>query len=455
MPASDPWFVYDLVADGRFAKGREMTIVDNDGPRVLERCDGCVVPVEPNDGAEQGPEPVRTVRCSNTPSVANSAVTEHLEPAERDVRNAPNADRTTDAEHATPTPGGAKGFWRARWEWLAEWGLLLPIWVLAAGLGVAGFTVSFVTVEQKMRRWFGELAWVVPAAVDLSIIVFTLLDIFLARRNQRIPWLRYIPWLMTAATIYLNVTAYNVAEAQVAHAVLPSLWVVFSEAIARIMREKAQEEKPVTKQVPLIRWVCAPVATLTLWRAMKLWKISTYDQALEIEEERQLAKAVMKDCFGSLRSAPRTLKVRYRQRKITVAEVYSAAAASTTVNAARSAPAGSAAERQTRRRSLARPLSSKTEDAERQVVRSAPVPSDREQGVRSGGGKSRSPKTRPASDRAPRDARSSNERLSEALADLRNEGVVDPSIRMLAARAGCSTSTAHTFKKGIANPGVA
>ncbi|KPC74436.1 hypothetical protein ADL26_11195, partial [Thermoactinomyces vulgaris] len=113
----------------------------------------------------------------------------------------------------------------------------------------------------------------VPAGTDIGIIVFTLLDIFLARKDKRIPWMRYVPWVLTAATIYLNVTSSTVLEAQIAHAVLPSLWVVFCEAIARIMKLKAKEESETTRAVPLLRWACAPIATFILWRSMQLWAI--------------------------------------------------------------------------------------------------------------------------------------------------------------------------------------
>lgn len=431
-----------------------MTTINKDDFQPLEWCEGCDFPAElcecdrtPNRAPARTHDE-RTGRDANTSPTSNSTGAGHQTPPAHDRGDEPNADRTATARGIKSSTDG-KGFWRARWEWLTEWGPLLPIWVLAAGLGAAGFTVSFVTVEQKMRRWFGDLAWVVPAAVDLSIIVFTLLDIFLARRNRRIPWMRYIPWVMTAATIYLNVTAYHVLEAQVAHAVLPSLWVVFSEAIARIMRERAEDEEPATRKVPLVRWVCAPVATLTLWRAMQLWKIGTYDQALELEEERQLAKAVMKDCFGSLRAAPRTLKVRYRQRKITVAEVYSAAAKSVTANVARPALAGSTTESKAHKSRSGR-RSPNTDDSRQQAVRSAEAASDRQQGVRPRASNARSSKPGGAArDRSPREAGASTERLSKALAELRDEGIVDPSVRVLAARAGCSPSTAHTFKKGI------
>src|SRR5690606_24843138 len=295
-----------------------MTTVNDDDP-ILEWCEHCQRPAEL---CECEPPTEQSVDGEPEPS---EHPTEH-----RDVERLNTDGDATERriEHGLNTGLNTAvntGGWRSRgWAWLSQWGALIPIWLLAGALGAAGFAVSFVTVEAKMTPYFGELAWLVPAATDLGIIVFTLLDIVLARRSMRIPWMRYIPWASTAATIYLNVTAYTALEAQAAHAVLPSLWGVFSEAIARIMKLKAKEEFQVTRTVPLIRWVCAPVATLILWRAMQLWNIATYDEALRREEERQLAKALIKAEVKWVKKAPPALRERYRQRKITTADMYAA-----------------------------------------------------------------------------------------------------------------------------------
>ncbi|WP_199043178.1 DUF2637 domain-containing protein [Glycomyces salinus] len=420
-----------------------MTTIDNEpnGPH-LEWCADCDRPTE----LCECDRTANTARTTNTPPQARETEpnTEHTQAragTEHRTRTEPNAAERANTGRTRPTEqarSGAPGALARLWAWIAEWGPLIPIWVLAGALGVAGFAVSFYTVEAKMRPYFADLAWLVPVAVDLGIITFTLLDIFLARRAQRIPWMRYIPWALTAATIYLNVTAYTVLEAQVAHAVLPSLWVVFSEAIARIMRQKAEDEQPTSKQIPPIRWICAPAATLILWRAMKLWKIPTYDRALEIEEERQLAKAVMKERFGKIRRAPLDLKVRYRQRKITVAEVEQRAAETGPV---RQRPARSA----------------NTTGPNQAPDRAEANGKERTRSVRSAPARSRSARTEPAPNKPkPRGGRSATERLAAALAALRNEGVPNPSVRELAERAGVkSTSTAHAFLKNINNKGTA
>lgn len=386
----------------------------------------------------------RTDRTTTGRVHSDAVDTDWTEPAE------PTGQRVDTRSRMTPSPSSDdRSRWQRTADWISEWGALIPIWILAGALGAAGFAVSFFTVEEKMRPHFGQLAWLVPAATDLGIIVFTLLDIVLARKNMRVPWMRYIPWALTAATIYLNVTAYTVLEAQVAHAVLPALWVVFSEAIARIMKQKAKDEQPATRKVPLIRWVCAPVATLILWRAMQLWNIPTYDQALELEEERQLARAVIRDNFGSVRRAPRTLRVRYRQRKITVDEVYEAAVQSSRTGGVQSVSSPRPVKNARPTGQASTPVRSDRKAAPKSVqsdrkprpAQSVPVQST------PSGSKPGQPRRR-VSTRS-NGGGSKTKALSEAWAAFQSEGVANPTVRQLADRAGCSTGLAGDFKRDL------
>ncbi|MEV3938705.1 DUF2637 domain-containing protein [Glycomyces sp. NPDC049804] len=434
------------------------TDADNNEP-ALEWCSGCDYPKQlcecprtPNTTATAIPLQGRTEPEPNTEHEAEQPETEHRTPTEPTTGGTSNTDRTTTAEHESETDDAEPGRWHSSRAWLREWGSLLPIWVLAGALGVAGFASSFMTVEQKMRPYFGAQAWLVPTGTDLGIIVFTLLDIVLARKDKRIPWMRYVPWVLTGATIYLNVTAYSALEAQVAHAVLPSLWVVFCEAIARIMKLKAKEEAKTTRTVPLIRWVCAPIATAILWRAMQLWNIGSYEEALALEEERQLAKAEMKDRFKSVHRAPRGLKVRYRQRKITVEEVVQAAAEHRRGGspAKPSAPPTKTGSESQRRVSDRRSTNGDT--TEPRTVRSAKGRSDRTPTDRTKPVRSRSAGTAAETgSRTGGDTRPANVRLAEALTALHREGVPNPSVRRLAERAGTAVSTAHSFVQDLNN----
>ena len=87
--------------------------------------------------------------------------------------------------------------------------------VLAGVLGLIGFANSFRAVADAARASFGPLAVTVPVGVDLGIAVFSALDIVLARLDLRPRWVRLVPWTLTAATVYLNVTGQRTGFARV------------------------------------------------------------------------------------------------------------------------------------------------------------------------------------------------------------------------------------------------
>ena len=87
--------------------------------------------------------------------------------------------------------------------------------VLAGVLGLIGFANSFRAVADAARASFGPLAVTVPVGVDLGIAVFSALDIVLARLDLRPRWVRLVPWTLTAATVYLNVTGQPTGFARV------------------------------------------------------------------------------------------------------------------------------------------------------------------------------------------------------------------------------------------------
>lgn len=171
-------------------------------------------------------------------------------------------------------------------------------------LGLLGFVNSFervATAAEPSFRWF---AWTVPLGIDLGIAVFSALDIVLARLGMRLGWLRFIPWALTAATVYLNVAAYvSVPDwfAVVAHALLPLLWVFAVEVGAHVVRKHADLARPdYMDGIRRSRWLLAPLATVCLWRRMVLWEIRSYPEALGQERERILAKTELQDRYGRL-----------------------------------------------------------------------------------------------------------------------------------------------------------
>ncbi|MBT2224451.1 DUF2637 domain-containing protein [Nonomuraea sp. NEAU-A123] len=175
---------------------------------------------------------------------------------------------------------------------------------LTGALGLLGFVNSFERVASAAAPSFGWFAWTVPLGIDLGIAVFSALDIVLARLGMRLSWLRFIPWMLTAATIYLNIATYLTALdwfAVVAHALLPLLWVIAIEIGAHVIRRRADLAEPDRMDgIRRSRWLLAPVATVSLWRRMVLWEIRSYPDALVRERERIVAKTELQDRYGLL-----------------------------------------------------------------------------------------------------------------------------------------------------------
>ncbi len=186
-------------------------------------------------------------------------------------------------------------------------------------LGVIGAVNSFRAVAEAVEPSFGGLAWTVPVGVDVGIAVFTALDLLLARVGMRMSWLRLVPWVLVATTIYLNVAGEHDPVAAVAHGVLPGLWVIAVEAGSHVVRTHVglTSSAPVERmdRVRWSRWLLAPTSTLRLWRRMVLWETASYPEALRRERDRVLARTELQDRWGTLVwrwRAPRRERALYR-----------------------------------------------------------------------------------------------------------------------------------------------
>lgn len=188
--------------------------------------------------------------------------------------------------------------------------------VLVGLLGLIGFGLSFDNVADALRPSFGELAPAVPLGVDVGIAAFTGLDLAMARRDMRTRWLRLVPWGLVAVTVYLNVAEEPTLYGQVAHGVLPLLWVVLVEAGAHVIRTLAglAGDRERMDRIRPSRWMLAPFSTASLWRDMVLWEIRSYSDALARKQAGLLAACDLHDRYGRLWRwrAPRRERVLYR-----------------------------------------------------------------------------------------------------------------------------------------------
>ncbi|MEU5002554.1 DUF2637 domain-containing protein [Streptomyces sp. NPDC021622] len=170
--------------------------------------------------------------------------------------------------------------------------------VVIAGIGFAG---SYAAVrELAEKKGFGSFSVVFPIGIDAGICVLLALDLLLTWIRIPFPLLRQTAWLLTAATIAFNGAAAWPDPLGVGmHAVIPILFVVAVEAarhavgrIADITADKHMEG------VRLTRWLLSPVPTFKLWRRMKLWEIRSYEQVIQLEQDRLIYQARLQARFG-------------------------------------------------------------------------------------------------------------------------------------------------------------
>lgn len=174
----------------------------------------------------------------------------------------------------------------------------LSAFVLA--LFADGMVASFRSVRAEMTPWFGSLAWTVPTGIDVGIFVFSGLDLLLAYLELDVWWLRWVPRLLTAGTISLNEAAGGSSSARLAHVLLPSLAIVAVEVAVRVVRKRTGLENGTRREsIPLARWMLSPVATFRLWRRMVLWRINSYQRALDMEFQRLSGETRAREFYGS------------------------------------------------------------------------------------------------------------------------------------------------------------
>jgi hypothetical protein len=180
-----------------------------------------------------------------------------------------------------------------------ERALLAGAALLGVGVGGVGLALSFDTVSAAGTAWGFATPQMLPLAIDLAIPTFTVVNLLLIRMDMALSWVRWVPWLLTLVTCWLNIAAGTSMAARAAHGTMPLLWVVLSEVAAHVyaVRVGVATGRRMEK-IRRSRWLLAPVTTFALWRRMTLWEITSYGDALARERERQLACAELRERYG-------------------------------------------------------------------------------------------------------------------------------------------------------------
>jgi hypothetical protein len=184
--------------------------------------------------------------------------------------------------------------------------------VAGATVGGLGLASSFASVSAAAERWGFSEPWMLPVGIDIAIPTFTVANLLLIRMGMPLAWVRFVPWVLTFVTCWLNIAAGHSLSAKLAHGTMPLLWVVLSEIVAhvhavRIGAATGQRMERIRRS----RWLLAFPSTFALWRRMVLWETTSYRDALARERERQLARADLRERYGRRwrRTAPRRTRV--------------------------------------------------------------------------------------------------------------------------------------------------
>ncbi|HEU5331389.1 MAG TPA: DUF2637 domain-containing protein [Actinocrinis sp.] len=176
----------------------------------------------------------------------------------------------------------------------------IVIGVMAALIALGGMVLSFRAVSVEMVPAFGQRwAWLVPIVVDLTVFVFSGVDLVLARLDMGHPLARWTVYGATGGTVWLNYSAGGSAAGRVAHVLMPSIWVVFVELMRHVVRRQVNLSTASHREpIPAARWFLSPWPTLKLWRRMVLWRINSYPRALDQEKMRLGAIATAREMYG-------------------------------------------------------------------------------------------------------------------------------------------------------------
>ncbi|QKW32570.1 DUF2637 domain-containing protein (plasmid) [Nocardiopsis flavescens] len=111
---------------------------------------------------------------------------------------------------------------------------------------------------------------------------------------------RWAAYALSAITIILNVSQGDGSTASyLGHAGPPIVIILIAEGVAAWIRHLAGlAHGQAADRIPAGRWIAHPVSTLKVVRLMLGWGITSYPQALEHEQRRQLAYAMLREQHG-------------------------------------------------------------------------------------------------------------------------------------------------------------
>lgn len=166
-------------------------------------------------------------------------------------------------------------------------GLMLYLGYGVLIIGAIALGLSFVSVDQAARPYFGAASWAIPVLMDTTIGVLTFFSIVAELNGLRSPLARYSARALVALTVYANIAPQHSLYGKILHGAPPAVWVIVvavAEGLIRRMAGLSDERRIETIRKSL--WLLRPVGTWRLWRAMRIHQITTYSAVLDRDAAR-------------------------------------------------------------------------------------------------------------------------------------------------------------------------
>lgn len=189
----------------------------------------------------------------------------------------------------------------------AEKALAWAAGITGLSLGGLGLYSSFFAMYDKAASraseggWeWGHAPWMLPAGVDLSILVFSIINLLLIKFQKPMGWVKWVPRLGTVVTIVLNWSAGVTIQSQIGHAALAGLWVVLTEVVAHLYAAQIDQlhGRATMERIRFGRWIAHPIGTARIRMLMISCEITSYAEALERDKDLSAFKSGLRRKHG-------------------------------------------------------------------------------------------------------------------------------------------------------------
>jgi Protein of unknown function (DUF2637) len=171
--------------------------------------------------------------------------------------------------------------------------------VVAAGLLAYAVPASYESLSRLAAANGLPFARFYPAGLDGGLIGLIVMDLALTWARLPIRSLHLLARVFGLATIAANAWAgWPDTVAVFLRVFAPMLIVIVSEVTRYALLRQLREEKGEGDPVPFSRWLLAFPSTWRLWRRMKLWRITSYAVAVDMELSRLHAIERLRERFG-------------------------------------------------------------------------------------------------------------------------------------------------------------